>query len=481
MYVRYLSLIDFRSWTAIDLSLQPGINVLIGENGAGKTNLAEALGYLATLSSHRVAGEAPLIRRGAEQALVRAAVVSAGRELLLEVEISAGRANRARINRSPLTRARDLLGALRTVLFAPEDLVLVRGDPGERRRFLDEVMVMRVPRLAGARADYERVLKQRVALLKSAGALRRGRSAGRSGGSGRVDPNRVGADIPGSDTAESGTDGSGIPGSGTAGSDPAGSGVAGSDARDSDRGGGGPLSTLDVWDEHLARTGAALVVARLELVELIRPHVIAAYAALAPTSEPADIAYRSSLGDAAPAGPIASAGPIAPGGPTDLAGLIAADPTDPAGASAPASPTAPASSSAAREDEWAAALRAEMTRLRPQELERGVCLVGPHRDDLEIRLGDGPAKGYASHGESWSLALALRLGAFALLRSDGVDPVLILDDVFAELDTDRRDRLAALVAPADQVLVTAAVPGDVPAGFAGRRFRVTRDAVEEER
>ena len=402
MYVRYLSLVDFRSWAAIDLPLHPGVNVLIGENGAGKTNLTEALGYLATLSSHRVAGDAPLIRRGAEQALVRAAVVSAGRELLLEVEIGAARANRARINRSPLTRARDLLGALRTVLFAPEDLILVRGDPGERRRFLDEVLVMRTPRLAGARADYERVLKQRVALLKSAGALRRGRSAGGSAGE--------------SGGAESG------------------------------------VRTLDVWDEHLARTGAALLVARLELVELIRPHVVAAYADLAPTSEPAGLAYRSSLGEAAPTGP------------TDLAGGAVRT-----------------ESAVASEDDWAAALRAEMVRLRPQELERGVCLVGPHRDDLEIRLGDGPAKGYASHGESWSLALALRLGAFALLRSDGVDPVLVLDDVFAELDTDRRNRLAALVAPADQVLITAAVPGDVPAGFTGRRFRVTRGAVEEEK
>ncbi len=419
MHVRHLSLIDFRSWAAVDLALQPGINVLIGENGAGKTNLAEALGYLATLSSHRVAGDTPLIRRGAEQALIRAAVVSAGRELLLEVEISAGRANRARINRSPLTRARDLLGALRTVLFAPEDLVLVRGDPGERRRFLDEVLIMRIPRLAGARADYERVLKQRVALLKSAGALRRGRGGGPSRPE-PPDPDRTDPDRADPDRAESDR------------------GVGSRSATRSI----GPLSTLDVWDEHLARAGAVLLVARLELVQLIRPHVIAAYADLAPTSEPADLIYRSSLGDAAPA-----------------------DPADPA---------------ALKEDDWAAALQAEMTRLRPQELERGVCLVGPHRDDLEIRLGDGPAKGYASHGESWSLALALRLGAFALLRSDGVDPVLVLDDVFAELDTSRRDRLAALVAPADQVLVTAAVPGDVPAGFAGRRFRVTPGGVEEQ-
>lgn len=373
MYVRHLSLVDFRSWATAEWPLASGANVLIGRNGAGKTNLVEALGYLATLSSHRVAADTPLIRRGTEQAIVRAAVVSDGRELLLEVEITPGRANRARINRAPVTRARDILGVLRTVLFAPEDLSLVRGDPSERRRFLDEVLIMRTPRLAGARADYERVLKQRSALLKSAGP-RRGR--------------------PGTD-----------------------------------------LSTLDVWDEHLAAAGAVLLQARLDLVDEIAPHVVAAYADLAPSSEAIDLVYRSSLGDEMP----------------------------PPGRSVEA---------------LQQALLSEMIRRRPQELERGVCLVGPHRDDLELRLGSGPAKGYASHGESWSLALALKLGAFSLLRSDGVDPVLVLDDVFAELDTSRRDRLTELVADADQVLITAAVPGDVPAALAGRRHLVEDGRIE---
>jgi DNA replication and repair protein RecF len=366
VYVRHLSLVDFRSWSTAEWPLQPGANVLIGRNGAGKTNLVEALGYLATLSSHRVASDAPLIARGTERAIVRAAVVSEGRELLLELEITAGRANRARINRAPVTRARDILGVLRTVLFAPEDLALVRGDPAERRRFLDEVLIMRTPRLAGVKSDYDRVLKQRSALLKSAGPRRA----------------RTGAD----------------------------------------------MSTLDVWDEHLAAAGATLLQARLDLVQELTPHVTAAYADLAPSSDPVDLAYRSSLGEALPQGRTV--------------------------------------------DELTAALQAEMTRLRPQELDRGVCLVGPHRDDLELRLGAGPAKGYASHGESWSLALALRLGAFSLLRSDGVDPVLVLDDVFAELDTSRRDRLADLVADADQVLITAAVPGDVPAALSGSRYLV---------
>ncbi|SDO64124.1 DNA replication and repair protein RecF [Nakamurella panacisegetis] len=373
MYVRHLSLVDFRSWPAAEWPLGPGANVLIGRNGAGKTNLVEALGYLATLSSHRVAGDQPLIARGAERGIVRAAVVSDGRELLLEIEITAGKANRARINRAPVTRSRDILGVLRTVLFAPEDLALVRGDPSERRKFLDDVLIMRTPRLAGVKSDYDRVLKQRSALLKSAGPRRRSPAA--------------------------------------------------------------DLSTLDVWDQHLASAGAALLLARLELVTEITPHVVAAYADLAPSSDAIDLAYRSSLGDALPG-----------------VGRTAAD--------------------------LEAALLAEMVRIRPQELERGVCLVGPHRDDLELRLGEGPAKGYASHGESWSFALALKLGSFSLLRSDGVDPVLVLDDVFAELDTSRRDRLAELVADADQVLITAAVPGDVPARLAGNRHLVADGRIE---
>ncbi|QNK81921.1 DNA replication/repair protein RecF [Nakamurella sp. PAMC28650] len=373
MYVRHLSLVDFRSWPTAEWPLTPGANVLIGRNGAGKTNLVEALGYLATLSSHRVASDAPLIARGAERGIIRAAVVSAGRELMLEVEITAGRANRARINRAPVTRARDILGVLRTVLFAPEDLALVRGDPSERRKFLDDVLIMRTPRLAGVKSDYDRVLKQRSALLKSAGPRRR---------------------TPGAD-----------------------------------------LSTLDVWDEHLAAAGAALLLARLDLVAEINPHVVAAYADIAPASAAIDLVYRSSLGDALPA-----------------AGRT--------------------------ESDLRAALLEEMTKLRQQELERGVCLVGPHRDDLELRLGEGPAKGYASHGESWSLALALKLGAFSLLRSDGVDPVLVLDDVFAELDTSRRDRLTELVADADQVLITAAVLGDVPPALAGSRHLVIDGRIE---
>ena len=376
MFARHLSLSDYRSWAAVEVPLQPGVNVLVGRNGTGKTNLVEALGYLATLSSHRVASDAPLIRRGSERAVVRAAVVSDDRELLLEIEITAGRANKARINRSPLTRPRDILGVLRTVLFAPEDLALVRGDPTERRKFLDEVLIMRAPRLAGTRADYDRVLKQRNALLKTAGAARRS---------------------------------------------------------------GGDLSTLDVWDEHLAAAGSRLVHARLALVAELRPHVAAAYADVAGSDEIVDLVYRSTI-------PMPSG---AESGPADV----------PAAA------------------ELHDSMLVELLRVRSNELDRGVSLVGPHRDDLDLLLGGGPAKGYASHGESWSFALALRLGAFALLRSDGVDPVLVLDDVFAELDVTRRGRLAGLVADADQVLITAAVPADVPVELGGVRLLVGPDGV----
>ena len=400
MFARHLSLSDYRSWAVVEVPLQPGVNVLVGRNGTGKTNLVEALGYLATLSSHRVASDAPLIRRGSERAVVRAAVVSDDRELLLEIEIANGKANRARINRSPLTRPRDILGVLRTVLFAPEDLALVRGDPTERRKFLDEVLIMRAPRLAGTRADYDRVLKQRNALLKTAGAAR-----------------RSGAD----------------------------------------------LSTLDVWDEHLAAAGSALVHARLALVAELRPHVAAAYADVAGSDEVVDLVYRSTIPPGKGAGSETGAGSGAGAGSGTGAGSDAGTGSGDGGV-----PTAA---------DLHSSMLTELLRVRSNELDRGISLVGPHRDELDLLLAGGPAKGYASHGESWSFALALRLGSFALLRSDGVDPVLVLDDVFAELDVTRRGRLAGLVADADQVLITAAVPADVPAELGGVRLLVGPDGV----
>lgn len=382
MHVRHLQVTDFRSWPHADLSLAPGPTVLVGANGQGKTNLVEALLYAATLGSHRVASDAPLVRQGAERAFVRAAVVNDDRELLVELEITPGKANRARINRGAAGKPRDVLGILRAVLFAPEDLAMVRGDPGERRGFLDELLVARAPKYAGVRSDYERVLKQRSALLKSAGAAKKSGSS---------------AD----------------------------------------------LRTLEVWDGHLARYGAQLLAGRLDLAADIAPYVTRAYASVAATGEEsgpggrvADVRYRSTLAEDMPEG-------------FGTPGGRRADPA-----------------------ELETALLAAIERMRPQELERGVSLVGPHRDDLELVLGDLPAKGYASHGESWSFALALRLAAYHLLTADGAEPVLILDDVFAELDFRRRSRLAELVSGAEQVLVTAAVDEDVPEELSGARYDV---------
>ncbi|MCF7551930.1 DNA replication/repair protein RecF [Pseudonocardia sp. WMMC193] len=358
MHLRRLAVEDFRSWERAELDLEPGVTVLVGSNGVGKTNLAEAIGYVATLGSHRVANDAPLIRRGAERAIVRAQVVHQGRELFVELEITAGRANRARVNRAPVPRPREILGILRSVLFAPEDLALVRGDPGERRRFLDDLLVARYPRYAGVRSDYDRVLRQRSALLKTA----RNRQA--------------------------------------------------------------DLSTLEVWDGHLARHGAALLAGRLELVDGIAPHAEKAFSEVAPTSDPLSLQYKCSIP-----------------GELDRAAL---EPM----------------------------LLDELAQVRRQEIERGVCLVGPHRDDLVLGLGEGPAKGYASHGESWAIALSLRLASYRLLKADDVEPVLILDDVFAELDAQRRRALCAVAAEAEQVIVTAAVAEDVPAQLTGARFAV---------
>jgi DNA replication and repair protein RecF len=401
VHLTRLALTDFRSYTSADLTLDAGVTTLSGPNGEGKTNLAEAVGYVATLGSHRVATDTPLVRQGADRAIIRAAISSFRGQALIEIEVNPGKANRVRLNRAPVNRPREILGVLRTVLFAPEDLAMVKGDPGERRRFLDDLLVATAPRLAGVRSDYDRVVRQRTALLKSAGQ-RMGR--------GRAARARAAAD----DAEET---------AGTA--RPAGSSMPSAMG-----------ATLDAWDEQLSRAGAELLAARLTLVRSLRPHVAAAYAAVSGDRGPAGISYRPSFPLPGAAGPDAE--PDSEQKPADL---------EPA-------------------------MREALQQARPQELERGVCLVGPHRDELELRVGELPARGYASHGESWSLALALRLASYELLRADGEDPVLILDDVFAELDTGRRDRLAGLVADAEQVIVTAAVPADVPAALTGARYSV---------
>jgi DNA replication and repair protein RecF len=390
VYVARLQLLDFRSYGEVDLALEPGASAFLGRNGQGKTNLVEAVDYLSRLTSHRVATDAPLVRSGADRAVVRAAVVREGREATLEVEINPGRSNRARVNRSPLPRPRELLGLVRTVVFSPEDLTLVKGDPSERRRFLDDLLVLRTPRLAGVRSDYDRVLRQRNSLLKTAAAARRGSSGEASA-----------------------------------------------------------LSTLEVWNAHLARTGAELLGERLALVEELRPYLGKAYETVArgASRDDAEMDYRPSF---------------------DL----------------PRELVEQAAQSPVRTDPLVDALLEAVAERRNDELDRGVSLVGPHRDELALTLGTPqarlPVKGYASHGESWSFALALRLASYDLLRADGDDPILILDDVFAELDSERRAQLADLVSGAEQVLVTAAVAADVPESLTGVRYlvgdgEVTRD------
>ncbi len=438
MYVSHLSLLDFRSYSTVDVELEPGPNAFVGRNGQGKTNLVEAIGYVATLGSHRVSSDAPLVRAGAERAVVRTRIVRGDRASTVELEITPGKANRARINRGQLGRARDVLGILHTVLFAPEDLALVKGDPDGRRRLLDQLVVQLLPRAAGLLSDYERVIRQRSALLKS---LRGQRAAGRS------------AD----------------------------------------------LTTLEIWDSKAAHLGGQILAMRLQLVQALRPHVHAAYAQVSDSDGDAELGYRASVDtfasdDDAPSGYPQGGGAVEKAG----SGVL------------PADPSTPPPSAAVLEK----ALLDGMAAARPREVERGVSLVGPHRDDLVLTLGGLPAKGYASHGESWSFALALRLASYHLLGGHGpsgstgqptfpqavptagdnlgttsaqvfwnpdlgpdADPVLILDDVFAELDVRRRERLAELVAPARQVLVTAAVPTDVPPGLLATRFDVSTGQV----
>jgi DNA replication and repair protein RecF len=372
MHVEFLGLAEFRSYSSVEIELPPGPCAFLGANGAGKTNLIEAVGYVAKMGSHRVATDAPLVRLGAARAVLRCGMVRDNRKALVEIEIVPGRANRVQLNRAVLTRPRQVLGVLSTVLFAPEDLAIVKGDPAERRSFLDDLLVGLTPRIAGLRADYDRVLKQRNTLLRSAGG---GVRAGR-----------------------------------------------------------GDLHTLDAWDAQLAGFGADLLASRLRLVAALGPLVAKAYDEISAGNGAAGMTYRSSLGPDVELSP-------------DRAAL-------------------------------AVQLLGAMAEKRAAELDRGLSLVGPHRDDLVLCIGPLPARGYASHGESWSFALALRLAAYELLRSSlGTDPVLILDDVFAELDAGRRGRLAELVAPAEQVLVTAAVPADVPEELVGARYEVCQAGV----
>lgn len=380
MYVDHLTLHEFRSWPSLDVELGPGVTAFVGRNGQGKTNTVEGIDYLSRLSSHRVATDAPLVRQGASQAVVRAAVIRDDRRAVLEVEINPGRSNRARVNGSPLPRARDLIGMLRSVVFAPDDLVLVKGDPSDRRRFLDDLLMQATPRYVGIKSDYDRVLKQRNSLLRTASNARSSMQAA--------------------------------------------------------------MSTLEVWDERLVAIGAQIMAARQDLTRTLNPLLAQTYEVVARTAHrtKAHIDYRPKTTD-----PVAG----------DLT-----------------------------EDDYAKLLTVELERRRKDELVRGVTLVGPHRDELACELGDLPVKGYSSHGESWSFALAMRLASYESLRQADVgavdDPVLILDDVFAELDESRRESLSALVAEAEQVLVTAAVSDDVPDALRGQRLMVANGNVSRE-
>lgn len=357
MYLSAVDIRDFRSWQTLRLELEPGITLFVGRNGFGKTNIVEAVGYTAHLSSHRVSSDAPLVRAGATNARVSCTAVNQGRELTSHLLIKPHGGNQAQINRTKLASPREILGVVKTVLFSPEDIALIRGEPAERRRYLDDIIASRTPRLAGVKADYDKVLRQRNALLKSANAsLRRGYD---------------------------------------------------------DADGAAALNTLDVWDGQLAQLGAQVIHARLALVDALREHIPAAYHGLAPESREASVEYVSTVD-------------------TSDRGVLEA------------------------------VMLTELANQRSREIDRGITLVGPHRDDLRLNLGDQPAKGFASHGETWSYAIALRLAEFQLLRDESSDPILILDDVFAELDRKRREKMVHLAADAEQVLITAAVDEDLP-------------------
>jgi DNA replication and repair protein RecF len=390
MLVKHLTLASFRNYGTLEVAFEPGINLIIGPNGQGKTNMVEAVRYMSVLSSHRVAGYQPLINSKANSAIVRAMVSSEERDVLLEIELNREGKNKARVNKADLPRIRDIIGIVQSVTFAPEDIDIVRRDPTNRRAFIDELVVQHRPRMAGVYADYERVLKQRNALLKSAKITKTTGSA---------------------------------------------------------------LSTLDAWDASLVQYGTEIVSARLNIAQLLQPHLFDAYQKIATSNNEPRLVYRSSLL-------------------VDTAGLLSDSPDV-------AEDLAGGNLENLDRDAIAAMFSAKLAEIRPKELERGITLAGPQRDDIILMLGDLPAKGYASHGEMWSYALALRLASIELLKTESRtgDPVLILDDVFAELDAGRRLRLAELIANNEQVLITAAAEEDVPAILTATRFAVKQAVV----
>jgi DNA replication and repair protein RecF len=379
MYVEKVKLTNFRNYKTAEVDLSPGVNLLHGANGQGKTNLVEAINFFASLSSHRVAGYTPLIRQGQQSAVLALELRHQDRELLLEFEINEDSPNRARLNRSPVQKPKDILGYLSSVIFAPEDLDIVKRDPTNRRAFIDQLIVQLTPRMLGVYSDYDRVLKQRNTLLKSA------RATGTKG-----------------------------------------------DA----------LSTLSAWDESLVKLGSEIIAARAVIAEKLHPGLISNYQKIAKSNNEPKMFIKSTI-----KGSNAFDGEES----EDAEYLETND-----------------------RSEIADIFQDKLDKMRQKEIERGITLVGPHRDDLVLILGTLPAKGYASHGESWSYALALRLASLEILRQESQlgDPILILDDVFAELDSDRRTKLAELVQSNEQVIITAAVIEDIPPSLVAKRFSV---------
>ena len=373
MWVQTLHLDNFRSYNEAHVEFVPGVNVLVGSNGQGKTNIVEAIYYLATLNSHRVASENSLVKSGELSAVIRAGINQDDRALTIDIEINPGKTNRAKLNRSPVSRVRDILGIVRVIMFAPEDLALVKGDPNERRNFMDQTLIQRTPKFMGVKSDYEKVLRQRNALLKSS--------------------NRENTD-----------------------------------------------STLQVWNEQLAQLGAEITHSRIQFVRdlttfmSMRYHLISGGEKAVSASE-ISLTYQSKY--------------LTEG---DLESLT--------------------------HDEIKEQILEQLDLRKKEELVRGVTLVGPHRDELFIRLGELPLKGYASHGESWSAALALRVASADVLKADGIEPILILDDVFAELDVIRRKTILELTQNAPQVFITAAVESDVPKEIGGARFHVSLSSID---
>jgi len=356
-----LNLNNYRSYTTLDLSLDPGVSIFVGKNGEGKTNIAEAVLYLTFLSSHRASGNTPLIKLGNQSAYIRAKVKYPEREILVELEINGDKANRAKVNQNQVRSQKEIFGIVQTIYFSPEDLDIVRGDPSERRRFIDQLLTLRSPRIAGVISDYERAVKQRNSLLKTR---------------------------------------------------------ASTDA-------------LNPWDKQVAELGGELITLRMLALDELKPIFNQVYKDISDT-KPAEIVYKSSI-----------------------------------------------ENPSLSQDENSEKIMERLVNNRGAELDRGLTLTGPHRDDLLLILGDHLVKGYASHGESWSIALSLKLATYNLLKSDGLSPILILDDVFSELDEERRERLAEIAKGADQTIITVAVENDLPKSITGTKYLVRAGAVSK--